>query len=215
MYVHYLYKITNLVNGRYYIGVRSTNQIPDIDYFGSGTAIGYAKRKYGLENFIKEILMFFDSREELLEAEAIVVSQEIVDDPMCYNLALGGGRTTPVGYKPLSETCQKIQKAGSGVNHPNYGQSLSQLTIDKIGSTLSHGLYITPKGVFTYALAAAKAHNLGVSTIKRRCRLNVDKPILYKGNFPDEPGVILGKTWRELGWSYVSKDKMLQDFWLF
>jgi hypothetical protein len=50
-----LYKITNLINGRYYIGRYATNNIYD-SYMGSGIAIKNAIEKYGLENFVKEVI---------------------------------------------------------------------------------------------------------------------------------------------------------------
>ena len=86
---HYLYKITNLVNLKYYYGIHSTNNIED-GYMGSGFLLHRAFKKYGIENFKKEILEFYNSRIELLEAERNIVNMFEIKNPMCYNLAIGG-----------------------------------------------------------------------------------------------------------------------------
>lgn len=43
---HLIYKITNLINNKIYIGYHSTNDIHD-NYFGSGVALNKAIKKYG------------------------------------------------------------------------------------------------------------------------------------------------------------------------
>jgi len=84
-----IYKITNQINGKYYIGRHATNNIND-GYMGSGIAIQRAIKKYGKENFTKEIIAMSDSRENLWELEKIVVNEDVVKDSMSYNNAYGG-----------------------------------------------------------------------------------------------------------------------------
>ncbi len=86
---HYFYKITNTINNHFYYGVHSTNNIND-GYMGSGTRLQLAYNKYGIENFTKEILKFFDSKEEAFAYEAEVVNEELVETKDCYNLTTGG-----------------------------------------------------------------------------------------------------------------------------
>jgi hypothetical protein len=86
---HYLYKTTNLINGKYYYGMHSTNKMED-GYLGSGKYLWYAIKKYGIENFKLEILEFFDTREALVEAEKILVTELQVKDSNCMNLKPGG-----------------------------------------------------------------------------------------------------------------------------
>ena len=87
--MHYLvYRITNTLNGRYYIGAHSTNDIND-SYMGSGELIKKAILKYGLSNFKKEILYEARDKREMYEKEKeLVVST--YSDPLSYNMNSGG-----------------------------------------------------------------------------------------------------------------------------
>ena len=86
---YYLYKITNLLNNKYYIGMHQTKDLND-GYMGSGKIIKSAIKKYGIENFKKEILEFFINDEEMKKGEKKIIDTKILDDPLCYNLRLGG-----------------------------------------------------------------------------------------------------------------------------
>jgi len=86
---HYLYKITNNINGKYYIGRHSTDNLAD-NYFGSGVGIRNAINKYGISNFSKEILHFCETTEELWELERKVVDASVVYDKKSYNMGFGG-----------------------------------------------------------------------------------------------------------------------------
>lgn len=87
----YIYKITNNLNGCFYIGRRQCECNPEEDtYFGSGKVLFAAIKKYGKENFSKEILCLCDSHESLVAAEIDIVTEELIKNDMCYNLALGG-----------------------------------------------------------------------------------------------------------------------------
>ena len=86
---NYFYKITNLINNRYYFGVHKTNNIND-GYMGSGKRLKYAIIKYGIENFKKEIIKNFDKYEDALKYESEIVTEELVNNIECYNLKTGG-----------------------------------------------------------------------------------------------------------------------------
>jgi hypothetical protein len=86
---NYFYKITNLINNRYYFGVHKTNNIDD-GYMGSGTRLKESIIEYGIENFSKEILNYFDNFHDALKYEAKVVTEDLVNDIECYNLKKGG-----------------------------------------------------------------------------------------------------------------------------
>jgi group I intron endonuclease len=98
---HFIYKTTNLLNNKYYIGMHSTNNIDD-NYVGSGKLLRYSIRKYGKHNFKCDILEYFDSREELVLKEKELVNQQILKDRSCLNLREGGSggrRFTKKEYK--------------------------------------------------------------------------------------------------------------------
>jgi hypothetical protein len=86
---HYLYKTTNLINGKFYFGIHSTENLKD-GYIGSGTYLWHSINKHGRENFKIEFLEFFDDRKKLLEREEKLVNEELLKDPMCMNLRKGG-----------------------------------------------------------------------------------------------------------------------------
>ncbi len=134
---YYIYKITNQLNGKYYIGKHQHKSLNN-SYLGSGIHLKRAIKKYGEENFSKEILLLADSREELIEMEKIAVSQIEVDDPQCYNLVLGGegGDIKTQEQKKLHSERMSGKNnpcyGKIGENHPRYGKTHSEETKKKL-----------------------------------------------------------------------------------
>ena len=83
-----VYKITNNINNRYFIGVHKTSD-PHDSYMGSGLAIKRAIESYGIDNFTKDILFVSETRETSYNKEKEMIS-ECMDDPLCYNISYGG-----------------------------------------------------------------------------------------------------------------------------
>jgi len=88
-----IYKITNLINGKYYIGKDKNDRN---SYFGSGTIIKQAINKYGKSNFKKTILEKCNSNEELSSKEIFWIKKLNSTSPNGYNITTGGegGDTT-------------------------------------------------------------------------------------------------------------------------
>ena len=84
-----IYKITNNVNGKIYIGSHKTTDIND-NYMGSGKYLKYTQNKYGIDNFTKTILFVFDTPELMYKKEAEIVNEYFVLDENTYNLKIGG-----------------------------------------------------------------------------------------------------------------------------
>lgn len=99
---HYLYKIINNINGKYYIGIHSTNNLND-GYCGSGQTIIKAYKKYGPTNFTKLIWDFYANEKELEDAEAKFATEREINDPDCYNINCGGGH-----HPVRTVTCRDI-----------------------------------------------------------------------------------------------------------
>lgn len=87
---HFIYKTTCRVTSKYYYGMHSTDDLED-GYVGSGKYLWYSINKHGKENHIIERLEFFDSREILKEKEKEIVNEQLINDPLCMNLQIGGG----------------------------------------------------------------------------------------------------------------------------
>lgn len=89
MNIYTVYKVTNVINSKEYIGIHATEN-PYDDYLGSGVRIKLALKKYGKENFKKEILFVFDNPEDMIAKEAELVNEEYVKRDDTYNLVSGG-----------------------------------------------------------------------------------------------------------------------------
>lgn len=94
-----LYKTTNTVNGKEYIGIHGTNVVDD-GYLGSGLFLKRAIRKYGKQFFVRTDLEFFRSFKDAAKRESEVVNEEYVSRENTYNFKVGGS-----GGDTLMERC--------------------------------------------------------------------------------------------------------------
>lgn len=86
---YFIYKTTNQINGKYYIGKHKTKRRSD-GYLGSGRAIKQAIQKYGRAAFHREILEYAESDDQLNLLEQQYVTEQIVADKNSYNMVTGG-----------------------------------------------------------------------------------------------------------------------------
>jgi len=163
-----IYKTTNILNGKYYIGMHQTTDLDD-DYMGSGFILKRAIKKYGAENFVKEILHIFKHKWQMNLAERILV---VPDYETNYNIVIGGkggalfkGRkhsldsrkkiSTSSTGKKLSDKARKnisLAKIGEknpmfniGINHRMFGKHHSTEIKQKISKTLighKYGIWV-------------------------------------------------------------------------
>ena len=84
-----IYKTTNTINGKVYIGKHKTKDLDD-GYLGSGKLLHYAIKKYGIENFTKEIIYICDTEQDMNLKEQEIVTEEFCLREDTYNLCVGG-----------------------------------------------------------------------------------------------------------------------------
>jgi len=102
-----IYKITNTINGKVYIGKHQTKDLND-GYMGSGKLLKRAQAKHGIENFNKEILHVFDSEEKMNAKEAELVTEEFCLREDTYNICVGGqGGFSYINSNPESFLTEK------------------------------------------------------------------------------------------------------------
>ena len=146
--MRYLYKITNLLNGRVYIG-QSYSEIErwrQHKYAARSSPRQYidcAIKKYGVINFIYEVIAVSLTQEDghLTEIE-LIKQYNSRDRNFGYNISPGGdeiwNKGLPKEQHPMYgkrhsiESRKKMSEALSGENHPLYGKSHVPATIEKM-----------------------------------------------------------------------------------
>ena len=117
----YIYKITHIPSGRYYIG-QHRSEVFDEKYWGNGRVIKDMYKKYSLEEFSREVLAWAKTQEELNSLEEYYIGDKFEKDIKCLNLKSGGE-----GHEFSEETKRKISVNHadfSGDKNPMYGVSL-------------------------------------------------------------------------------------------
>lgn len=104
-YKYIVYIVTNIINNKIYIGVHKTKTPYEFDgYLGCGLYVNHIKSqlsentyfhravaKYGQENFKRQTLRVFDTLQEALDFEELIVNDEFINRDDTYNITRGGG----------------------------------------------------------------------------------------------------------------------------
>jgi len=133
---HIIYQITNNINQKIYIGCHQTSNVDD-GYMGSGKLLPLAYRKYGQENFTKDILHLFDTSEKMFAKEAEIVNELFVSRKDTYNIKQGGyggwDHYDRTGCIRSTETRSKISSSLKGNVPWMKGKQHTEETKRKIG----------------------------------------------------------------------------------
>lgn len=127
-----IYKTTNTVNGKFYIGKHKTKNLDD-GYLGSGKILKRAIAKYGLENFHKEILYIWEDEDHMNLIETILV---VPDREINYNLCDGGYG----GWSFVNSTCHNNKANARQTGNYGFKVTPTDRTSTKHRKTISDGL---------------------------------------------------------------------------
>ena len=173
--MYYIYRITNKINGKTYIGQHKYKKLND-SYMGSGKLLKLAKKKYGIENFTKTILKFDIPNVDLAnDWEQMYVLFERAKGKAEYNIANGGnGNPGVTGYwlgkHRSEETRKKMSESQKG---KNLGKKHSEETKRKISESL--------KGNQRH-----KGHNHSEETKRKMSEAKKGQPGIWKGKHLSE-----------------------------
>ena len=203
----YIYKITNSINGKIYIGQHKAQRFEPELYFGSGKLLLQAIKKYGKSNFTCELVAECDSQDELDFMEQFYIQNfNTLDLTVGYNLTAGGyggGRL----HVP-QETREKIRAACAGRVVVNNGIEQHLINPDEFGLYHSKG-YI--RGVLPFSRSESFKKKLSASTTGKKgmYRITSNNEIETRWGYPDEFETLVSEGWK-FGWKPV-KDKIRVD----
>lgn len=152
MYI--LYKTTNLINGKIYVGIHNGS---NRHYLGSGKLLKLAIEKYGRKNFKRETLLTFDRKEEAYKKEADIVNSAFILREDTYNMILGGaGGWSHVDTSGDNNCMKRPEVVEKAVNTCRANQSYSTEARRNAQRRASEAAAIKRKGIKDSADAIAK-----------------------------------------------------------
>lgn len=117
----FIYITTNLINGKQQIGKRKIKgNSEDNTYLGSGVILEKAIKKYGRENFKREIIAYAKTKGDLSQLERYYIwLADAVKSDMFYNIQEGGdGGDNTAGWSE-----EKKQQFSGKMSHVTKGES--------------------------------------------------------------------------------------------
>lgn len=197
----YIYKITNVVNGKIYIGktektveTRFAEHLSNVKVGKKQSKLYSAMKHYGVENFTVEEIDTADDRDSLCEKEIFYIkAYNSQDDSIGYNVADGGNGGaiwSPKGYITVNNGIKNLQIPPNELNYylnngwVKGGHKIGKSTSRSTGKWIHKG--DTQKRVYEYELNAYLKDGwlLGYSD---KGKQNLSKS--HKGKTPANKGI--------------------------
>ena len=121
----YIYYTENMITNKGYVGQHASNDENDKKYLGSGILISKSIKKYGRENFKKEIIEYCENENQLNEKEEFWIKEKNTLYPNGYNISASGYRNGTRSVEPWNkgkhgiyskETIEKMTKKLKKIN---------------------------------------------------------------------------------------------------
>lgn len=132
----FIYITTNIINNKKYIGQSIYGKKDWETYLGSGKLIRRAIKKYGSNNFTREIIHEAKTKEELDSLEKYYINlYNATESEDFYNIHEGGsGGNTIKGFskEELYRFRERMSEVTKGTRNGMYGRKHSMVTKDKI-----------------------------------------------------------------------------------
>ena len=172
----FIYITTNMINGKKYIG-QKIFQGKWQNYLGSGTYFLRSVRKYGKNNFSREIIAIAYSKKELNELEIEYVdNHNAIISNNYYNLVSGGNGTS--GFHLSDEIKNKMSKAkrySFSDENPNAKELKRKFSIAKTGGNNPKAvkvICVTTGEVFDCMTSASNKYGIHKNKIWHSCNGN-------------------------------------------
>ena len=177
---HYIYEITNNINGMKYIGKRSCHcEIEKDRYMGGGSLLRKAQKKLGIENFTKRILAIADDDDMVLDLESYYIEKRnAVESDMYYNQVYGGSVTHM--FKHNEKDKQELVRKRISEKNKGTNAGVNSRVAKKV-------ICLNTKEVFVSATEAANRYGLHRGSVSKVCRPNYPTNIVGKHPETDEP----------------------------
>ena len=193
----YIYKTTNLINGKIYIGQKKSDTFLANQYLGSGVRLRSAIKHHGKENFTVELLEECTSKEQLDSREIYYIDKYNSRDlTIGYNLAKGGdgvggmvawnkGLTKEVDPRLVQSESEKVKRANSlHLAHKSGKFDYKKMFTEDVRKKMSE---------------KAKARPHPPTTLNTKCFTNgVENKMLLPDQYDEyiQQGYIPGKTFK-------------------
>lgn len=188
-----VYRTTNLINNKFYVGIHKQKNKEFDGYYGSGLLLIRAIEKYGIDNFSRETLYECETWTECRKLEKEIVNVDLCNDEMCYNISMGGtGGNTTCGYN--AEQKQAIVQKIRNTKLINGSYNLSTEKREKYAEQMRK-IRIQPDNKGRKHSAKSK-ENMALSNHMKGARHitnGIENKILYKEDTMPE-GFYFGKT---------------------